>query len=335
MSGTLKQKITILGAGALASAVANIVAENGYEVVLYSNEESSISEINAEHSNGKYVSGKLHSNITATVNVVKALEQAVVIFIILPSKVVAGLLGEIAKLGQKNFREKFVIFTKGLDEQSGEFFSDMIPRYFPGSEVAVFSGPNFAEEIFEKKVTVTTLATKNRKFFDELIQVMRCDFLTITYFDDPIAVQLCGLVKNVAAVICGIIEGLEMGKNVFSFLIMKTLWEIMSFCKLFHRNENVLLTPAGIGDIVLTCTSHKSRNFSSGLRIGRGEKVEDIFKNTSTTLEGIGNARSLYNMSTRFKMEKTIAELLLNIIENSPSREQLSEAIVEYLTHRV
>ncbi|MDR2777722.1 MAG: NAD(P)-binding domain-containing protein, partial [Rickettsiales bacterium] len=118
----MEQKITILGAGALGSAMASVVAENGYRVVLYSNEKASVDEINSDHSNSKYVNGRLNKNISATDNVARAMDGAEVVFLILPSKVLAGVLADVEKLSQRNFRERFVVFTKGLDERSGEFF---------------------------------------------------------------------------------------------------------------------------------------------------------------------------------------------------------------------
>jgi glycerol-3-phosphate dehydrogenase (NAD(P)+) len=311
--------------------MANVAAENGRKVVLYSNEEASLEEINSRHSNSKYVTGRLDATISATDNLAIALRDAEVVFLILPSKVLARVLAETKKLGQGSFREKFVIFTKGLDEETGEFFSNLVSRIFPAAEVAVFSGPNFAEEIFEKKLTLTTLATEKAEFFSELEPILGCDFLSLTYFDDPIAVQLCGLVKNAVALVCGIIEGLEMGRNAFAAMVMKGIGEMTSLCRAFHRNEGVVLTPAGIGDLVLTCTSHKSRNTSFGYRVGLGENPGEIIGNGSTTVEGISNARSLYNMAKKFGMEGTVAELLLRIVDGSLSREELVSAVAQSL----
>jgi glycerol-3-phosphate dehydrogenase (NAD(P)+) len=318
----------------MGSAMANVVAQNSQEVVLYSNNEASVNEINANHSNSEYVSGKLDARISATSNLTRALEKTDIIFLVLPSKVLSRVLNEIKKLGQENFKEKFVICTKGVEGESGEFFSNIISRIFPHSDVVVFSGPNFAEEIFEKRPTVTTLATENVEFFNEVSAVLKCDFLSLEYFDDPLAVQLCGLVKNVVAVVCGIIEGLEIGRNTFAAMITKGIGEMTSLCRAFHRNEEVILTAAGVGDLVLTCTSHKSRNTSFGYRIGLGESFDTIISGNGTTVEGIDNAKNLYNMEKKFGMEKTVTRLLLEIIDGSFSQEQLVAIIAKSLLQK-
>jgi glycerol-3-phosphate dehydrogenase (NAD(P)+) len=181
---------------------------------------------------------------------------------------------------------------------------------------------------------VTTIATRNLKFFDDLGRILGRDFLKIVYFDDLLAVQLCGLVKNVLAVLCGIVEGLEMGRNTFAFLTMKGIGEITNLCRVLGCNGDVILTPAGIGDLVLTCTSHSSRNMSFGYRVGCGEKIEKILENPGTTVEGLSNAKNLYSMSKKFGLKGTLAELLLKIIDGSFDREELSKTIVEGLLQK-
>jgi glycerol-3-phosphate dehydrogenase (NAD(P)+) len=322
----LKNKIAILGAGACGSVVANIVGDS-YDVKMFSNSEICASEINSSHTNSKYVKGALNANISATTDLAEAVEGAGVIFIVLPSRTTAQVLYDLNSSRIENFTKKFVLLTKGVDEASEKFFSDIIFEQFSNSDVAVMSGPNFAEELFEKKPTVSTLATKNVEFFTELESILGCDFFRLQYFSDLRAVQLCGLVKNVVAIVCGISEGLCLGKNIFAALVTKGISEIYNLCKKFNYDENVVRTSAGVGDMVLTCSSLKSRNMSFGYKIGSGTSVEEILKNSTSTVEGLTNAKSLSNISARVGIENTLSNLLLEIISNSFTKKQLETKI--------
>ncbi|MDR2778545.1 MAG: NAD(P)H-dependent glycerol-3-phosphate dehydrogenase [Rickettsiales bacterium] len=321
-------KVTILGAGAFGSAVANIVSEKDYDTKMFSIEEECVNEINSRHTNSKYVKdGVLNANVSASLDIAEAVEGTGVIFIVLPSKVTARVIYDLNRSGAKNFARKFVLLTKGIDEVSGKFFSDLISEQFPDADVAVMSGPNFAEELFAKKPTITTMATKNMKFFGELENILNCNFLKLQYFGDLRAVQLCGLVKNVVAVVCGISEGLDLGKNIFAALITRGIDEMRSFCRKFNCDENVVMTPAGVGDLVLTCSSLKSRNMSFGHKIGGGMAVEELLGDSAVTVEGVSNAKSLSNMSDRVAINDSFSSFLLEIISNSFTKRQLEEKI--------
>lgn len=322
-------KVAILGAGAWGSAIANIVAKNGVKAVLYSNDEKSTQEINEKHTNTGFVSGDMEKKVSATTDLKDAVKGADCVFIILPSKVVSLVLKDLQVLKSK-FKQKFVIFTKGIDSTE-RFFSDLVEEYFPEGDIAVLSGPNFATEVFEHRLTVTTVATKNKAFFDELKTVLNCDYFNIKYFDDLIAVQLCGLVKNVLAILCGISEGLELGRNTFAAIVTKGVDEIHTLCLNYNCNEKVINTPAGIGDLILTCSSLKSRNMSFGFKIGCGENIKTIIEDSATTIEGLANAKTLSVLSKRFGIKHSVAEMILDIVNNNYSRNELKNIIMNNL----
>jgi glycerol-3-phosphate dehydrogenase (NAD(P)+) len=320
------KKVAILGSGVLGSAMAIIASANGCEVVMYSNDIDSIEEINKKHTNSRYVNCLLNENITASSDLAGSVDGAEYIFVILPSKVVSSVLAELKGVNAE-FAKKFVIFSKGIDETSGKFFSDVVYDFFPKSNVAVLSGPNFAEEIVEKRMTITTVATRNIMFFDELERILNCDYFEIEYFDDLKAVQLSGLVKNVLAILCGVAEGLNLGKNTFAAIMLRGIKEINSLCLRFNYNERVISAPAGIGDVVLTCSSRKSRNMSLGFRIGSGEKISDILSSSSTVVEGLNNAKKLSDISREVGVS-SIADIVLDITQNNYSKRELTSVVM-------
>lgn len=324
------KKVTILGSGVWGSAIANITGFNNFKTVLFSNEKDSCDEINEYHTNSKYIKGELNKNIIGSIDLKQSLADADYVFVILPSKMVSNILNQIKNLNIK-FKQNFVIFTKGVDEITENFFSEIILEIFPESNIAVLSGPNFAEEVFEKRLTITTVATKNKDFFNELQNVLDCSYFNIKYFDDLIAVQLCGLVKNIIAILCGISEGLELGKNTFAAIITKGVEEIHILCENLKCNEKVINTPAGIGDMILTCGSLKSRNMSFGFKIGQGANIKTILENSSSTIEGVLNAKTLSKIMNKININNSIATIILDIINNNYSRNELKNFIMKNL----
>ncbi|MDR2760609.1 MAG: NAD(P)H-dependent glycerol-3-phosphate dehydrogenase [Rickettsiales bacterium] len=312
------KKIAILGRGAWGGAISDITSSNGCETVLYSNNGENVKKINE-----KYAANR---RVWATDNLKSAVENGNYIFVILPSSAVNEVLISLRGLSAV-YDKKFVIFTKGIDEVSGKFFSELTEDFFPNSKIAALSGPNFAVEVAEKKLTVTTLATEDVRFFNELEPLLNCEYFRLKYFDDPIAAQLCGLVKNVLAILCGVSEGLELGRNTYSALITRGIGEIEAICLKLGRDSRVIGTPAGAGDIFLTCGSLKSRNMTFGFRIGGGERAEDVEKSMNTTVEGLSNAVNLKNIAERIGVN-SIANAVLDIVKNNYQREKLIEIIM-------
>jgi glycerol-3-phosphate dehydrogenase (NAD(P)+) len=321
------KKIAILGGGVLGSAISNIVSFNGHDVVMYSNDLDSVEEINKKHTNTKYTDCPINNNVIASNNLTETLKNVDYIFIILPSKAVVGVLRELKEVNIE-FTRKFVIFSKGIDGDSGKFFSDLISDFFPKSDIAVLSGPNFAEEIIKKQPTITTVATKNIIYYNELENILNCHYFKIKYFDDLKAVQLSGLVKNVLAILCGIADGLELGRNTFAAIILTGIEEIKNLCLRYSCSDDVIDTPAGIGDIVLTCGSKKSRNMSFGFRIGSGEKMTDILNSLDYVVEGLSNAKNLSKLSNGFGID-SIADVLIDIVQNNYSKQELTDIIIK------
>ncbi|MDR0571223.1 MAG: NAD(P)-binding domain-containing protein [Rickettsiales bacterium] len=315
------KRIAILGGGVLGSAISNLVSSNGGHVAIFSNDIESIEEINEKHTNSKYTNCPLNKDVIASNNLSDTVDMADYVFIILPSRVVSSVLIELSHMSVK-FNKKFVIFSKGIDESSGKFFTETVCDLFPESDVATLSGPNFADEIIEQKITVTTLATENIIFFDELKSVLNCNYFAVEYFNDLKAVQLSGLVKNVLAIMCGLSEGLGLGRNTFAAMMLRGISEVKTLCLRYNYNGEVISTPAGIGDIILTCSSQKSRNMSFGFRIGTGERVSNILSSSNTVVEGLINAQNLENLSRKVAFN-SIAKAVLDIAQNDYSKEEL------------
>ena len=166
--------------------------------------------------------------------------------------------------------------------------------------------------------------------FEKFEKIINRPYFTIKYFDDPIAVQLCGLVKNVLAIICGIANGLGLGKNTSAAIMVRGVEEVYKLCNVCGCNVNVINTSAGIGDMILTCGSPKSRNMSLGFRIGSEGHTPEIMQSlisAETTVEGLSNAQNLSDLSKKNNISNSIGDVLLDIVNHDYSREQLIEII--------
>lgn len=324
------KKITILGSGAWGVTLANTVAENNNNICVWSNDQESIDEINENHTNSKYIIGAINEKIYATTDLQEAVLNANLILFVLPSNVIKIVVSQLKNI-TINFEKRFLICTKGFDGEENKFLSDVIQETFVNSEIAVLCGPNFAEEIFNKVPSITTIATKNLQYFNEIKNILSCEYLNLEYFEDMKAVQLCGLVKNVTAILCGIAEGLLLGRNTFAGIITKGLKEIEKLCHVFNCNEKVISTSAGVGDLVLTCTSLKSRNMNFGYKIGSGENIQEILQSIHSTVEGLLNAQSLAILDKEYNIKNSLSELLLEIIDNNYSREELKSILIKQL----
>lgn len=327
------EKITILGAGAWGSSIANTISQNCDNIILWSNKENVVDEINKQHTNNKYIvnGGCLNTKIKAEFTLEKAVENASIIYIVLPSFAVEETIDKIANF-KCNFNKKFVVCTKGINAKSNDFFSDLISRKFNNkAKIAILSGPNFAEEVYNKIPTITTVATDDKEFFEEIKKTISCDFFKVEYFDDMKAVQLCGLVKNITAIICGIAEGLSLGRNTHAGIVLKGIKEIEKLCGVLNCNKKVITTSAGIGDLVLTCSSLKSRNMNFGYKIGFGENIKKIIENSDTTIEGLLNAKSLSKLDEKYNIQNSLSAVLLDIIDNNYTQLELRQIIVDLI----
>ena len=317
----MTEKISFVGLGVFGTVVANMIAENSYKVVGYDKyfDENKFKEYN------------LNKNLVGTKNLQESLKDSEVVVLVTPSFAIAEVIQEIKDLQNiVDFDKNFVVLSKGIDKKSGKFLSELVESAFPDANVAVMYGPNFAQEIADKEITVSTFACKDKKFFEKFEKIIDRPYFTIKYFDDPIAVQLCGLVKNVLAIVCGIATGLHLGQNTLSAIMVRGVEEVERLCKTYGCNANVINTPAGIGDMILTCGSQKSRNMSFGFRIGSEGHTPEIMKSlisAGTTVEGLSNAQNLSDLAKKFNITNSIGDVILNVVNNDYSREQLINVI--------
>lgn len=313
-------KVMVIGSGTWGTALANHLAINNCEVYLNSIEKDVVNEINQKNSNSKYFPNlKLHKNINAGIDFKNDVDF---VFIVVPSNVARNIF---EKISITNFKKTcgFVICSKGFEDKTLSLLSDSFERITKNKNYVVLSGPNFAIEVARQVPSVTTIASKNKKIAQKVIKILNNKNFQALYFNDPQTAEICGIVKNILAIGCGIIDGLELGVNTKSALLVKGISEIQILCKKIKASSDVA-NPAGFGDIFLTCSSTKSRNNSLGTLIAQSKEPDK-----NTTYEGANSAKVIIEFAKKYKLKLDLCEAISKIIVGKYSKNEIESRIVK------
>jgi glycerol-3-phosphate dehydrogenase (NAD(P)+) len=322
------KKILVIGAGTWGSAIANLVAKNSYRVILSSNQGDIIQEINNRHTNHKYLPNiKLSANIKAVKDFFAEIKDADFAFIVVPSLATTEVFAKISKLTLKK-NCKFVICSKGVEPKSLLLLSDAFEKITKIKNYAVLSGPNFAIEVAQEIPTITTIASKDKKLANEVIKILNNDYFKASYFKDPRTAEICGIVKNIIAIGCGIAEGLDLGVNAKSAIVMKGIAEIQLLCNKL-KASNDITNAAGFGDIFLTCSSLKSRNNTLGALISKGKTYKEVLKETGKTYEGAASAQAIAAIAKKLKLKLDLCEKINEILTHKHTKTQIKAIITK------
>lgn len=321
------KKIIVIGAGAWGTAIASLLAKNSHQVFLSANNQEVIDEINHKNTNHKFLPGaRLSNKITAIADFSEEIKTANLVFIVIPSTGAAPLFEKISQL-KINKNCGFVICSKGVEQKSLTLLIDAFSQITKIENCAVLSGPNFAIEVANQVPTITTIASKNKALASKVIAALNNDYFQAKYFADPRTLEICGIVKNIIAIGCGIIDGLELGVNAKAALVMKGVEEIQTLCKKFKASV-AIDNAAGFGDIFLTCSSSKSRNNSLGSMLAQGKTYKEISKTIGKTYEGASSAAAISAIAKKLKLKLDLCEQINEILLKKHSSKQIKEKIV-------
>ncbi|MDX2082423.1 MAG: NAD(P)H-dependent glycerol-3-phosphate dehydrogenase [Rickettsiales bacterium] len=320
------KKIIVIGAGAWGTSIANLLARNSQQVFLNANQQKIIDEINHNNTNNRFLPEvKLDKKITAIIDFTDQIKSADLVFIVTPSANATIIFKKIAALKIKKTCG-FVICSKGFEHHSLMLLSDAFEKFTGIKNYAILSGPNFALEVANQEPTITTIASRNKKLAKEIIAVLNNENFQAQYFSDPRTAEICGIIKNIIAIGCGIIDGLKLGENAKAALVMKGINEIQILSKKLKASEN-LNHAAGFGDIFLTCSSPKSRNYSLGILLAQGKSYQQIAKETGKTYEGEFSAGAISKIAKKLKLQLDLCANINDILSRKHSATQIKTLI--------
>lgn len=301
--------VTIIGAGHWGIALASVVAANGYNVLVYARKEEAVKAINNGYSN-YFKNIKLNKNIKATSIIDEAVSFSNIIVVAIPVATIYSFMNPIIQ--KKNTQKIYLFTSKGL--YNGRSISSLFYEENRNLKLAVLSGPSFASEVMDGKNTAVVIASDKTNIARQLQIIFNNAHFRVYTTDDIIGVEYCGAIKNVFAIICGMIDGANMGANTKNAIITRGLNEIRRVISFVGGNPKTLYGLAGIGDIMLTCNSLESRNYSYGFHY---TKDASLSYNQNGTIEGLNTINEIYKIAKVNNLEMPIIESLYNILFNN------------------
>lgn len=299
------QKIGVIGAGAWGTALATAARRAGPDVILQAHEAEVATAINENHENTMFLPGvKLDEGIRATTDLAEALDADAVL-LVAPAQFMRSVC-EAAKHHWKPGTPA-IICAKGIEQGSYKLMGDVVSESL-GEDVpiAILSGPTFAIEVARDMPTAVTLACQSEKLGQELCAALSSRCFRPYYSYDVIGAQIGGAIKNVMAIACGIVEGRQMGDNARAALITRGLAEMARLGEVLGADEHTLMGLSGLGDLTLTCSAMQSRNFSLGVQLGQGRKLEDILAERNAVTEGVFTAAAVTEMARREQVDMPV-----------------------------
>ena len=308
------QTIGILGAGAwgtaLAQAMATDGASGGTPVTLWAREPELVDEINAARTNAPYLPGiDLSPNIAATGDLAQ-LSALPMLLAVVPAQFLRAVLA-----GLSGYAGDVVLCAKGIEAGSGRTMAEVATEVLPNAAIAVLSGPTFAHEVAAGLPTAVTLAcASGRPQWERLAPAIARPALRPYYSDDIAGAEIGGAVKNVLAIGCGVVDGLGLGQNARAALIARGYAEMLRFGTARGGRAETLAGLCGLGDLVLTCSSTASRNFSLGLALGRGVAAADALAGKASVAEGAATAPVLRELARAQGIEMPLVEAVCRLL---------------------
>ena len=323
------KKIGVLGAGSWGTVLADIAANNGYEVLIWSRNPNTVNEINTNHTNKKYSgSKKLHKNIKATSNQKDILILSHVI-VCIPSASVRSFF----KKNKKHIisETSFLIASKGLEKKTFFSMSEILKEELEmESNISVLSGPNLASEIIEGMAAACVIAAKNKKTGKEFSNILDRQSFIVFLNNDVKGVELAGALKNIYAIVSGLSDGLGNKKNTKAMILTRSLVEMSHLFESLKLKKLTLLGLAGVGDLFATASSEKSRNYSFGYLLGKGKSREEAKKIINQVIEGEKTLKIVYEKVSALELDMPIVEKLYNIVFKKGSvKESFDKMIIE------
>ncbi len=319
--------IGVLGGGAWGTALAQMLASDGREVLLWAFEAEVVEAINRERRNRLYLpAADLGSTIRATGELAD-LEALDTLLVVTPAQHMGRVLGAMAA-----HPRDLVLCSKGIDASTGHLLNHLAAELAPLSAIAVLSGPTFAHEVAAGLPTAVTLACgAGEAQWDRLApQIARPAFRPY-YSDDLVGAEIGGAVKNVLAIACGVVEGLALGQNARAALIARGYAEMLRFGAALGARAETLAGLCGLGDLVLTCSSTASRNFSLGKALGEGGDPAALMADRRTVAEGAFTAPVLARIAAEHGVAMPIVDAVGQLLAGEPAREVVAALLARPL----
>lgn len=331
-------RCTVIGAGSWGTALAIVLADNGHEVRLWGHREDQINEINSHHTNEKYLPDvELPTAIVGYFDLEAATKDVDTIILAVPTKAIREVLKSLV-----SFLSDQVLIchvSKGIEPDTSKRISEMIIEEVPGhllKDVVVLSGPSHAEEVSRRQPTTVTASSTNIEAAEIIQDLFINQHFRVYTNPDIIGVEIGGALKNIIALGAGISDGLGFGDNAKAALITRGLAEISRLGMKMGANPLTFAGLAGIGDLIVTCTSVHSRNWRAGNLLGKGHNLDEVLENMGMVVEGVRTTKAAYQLAQKENIEMPITNAIYNILfNNCPPKDAVEGLMGRLKTHEM
>ena len=318
--------ISIIGAGAWGTALALAARRAGNDVTLWAYEADIVAAINDAHENTLYLPGvALDPAIRATGDLAEA-ATADALLLAAPAQHMRTTIAPLA--GHLPPATPLIVCAKGIEQETLALMSEVVAAIFPQNPVFILSGPTFAADVAAGRPTAVTLAGSDLAAAQVLADRLSSDRFRPYSGDDVIGAQIGGAIKNVLAIACGIAEGRGFGDNARAALVTRGLAELTRLCLAKGGRAETMMGLSGLGDLVLTCTSTQSRNYSLGLALGAGRTLVEILGERHSVAEGVYTASAAVALAAKLGIEMPIATAVDAVLNKGADINVVIEALL-------
>lgn len=317
-----KYTIAVLGGGAWGTALGTMAARNGNKVRLYARDRMTVDSININHRNETYLPGiDLAQALIASTDAGEVLDRCDLVLCVIPAQALAGAMQQL-----KDFipaKAPLVICAKGIERNSGKLMSDLVAGFLPDNDLGALSGPSFASDVAKGLPTAVTVAARNGGLADRMALSLSGPTFRCYSTDDLIGVEIGGALKNVLAIAAGAAIGRGFGASAQAALVTRGFVELRRIGQALGARSETIMGLSGLGDLMLTCSTPQSRNYSYGLALGRGEDL------TGRPLaEGVATAPIAVELAARHSIDAPIISAVSQILNGQITIDEAMEALL-------
>ena len=321
-------KITILGTGAYGISLSKRLIDNKHIINMWTYSEDEKKELQKTRVSPKLTEYKIDKKVKIFCNMKQAIQDSILIIIAVPAFAVNNVSEELSKFIKKG--QHILIATKGIEQDTCLFLTDVILKHINTENYAVISGPTFAVDIIKDIPIGFALGVNNEQTSKIVKEALISSTTTkLRETKDIIGIEVCGSIKNVMAIASGMLEGMKVPDSTKALFLTEALNDIKEIIDVLGGNKKTILSFAGFGDIYMTCSSQNSRNFSFGKLIGEGKNEEAKLYRETTTVEGLYTLKSIHQLLKETGVKIPIVDLIHDIIYKEVNKKEMLTFLIQ------
>ena len=320
------KEISVIGAGAWGTALAEVISRQGNKVNLWARESDVVKNINTLNTNDLYLPNTKLSKLIIAHNNLNDVLDCDLLLMVTPAQFMRSILDDLKS--DLNEEVPIVLCSKGIETKTLNLMSEIAEAIIPNNTLAILSGPTFAIDVVKNKPTAVTLACKDLDIGKNIADSINLPTFRPYLSEDVIGAQIGGATKNVIAIAAGVVEGQNLGDSARAATIARGYTEINRLAVALGGKEETLSGLSGMGDLLLTCNSKTSRNFSLGIKLGQGLNVKEATNNLSSVAEGMYSARAIDKLSNKLGIDMPITNAVNDLIEKNRSVDEIIDDLL-------